>query len=354
MAPLFSAVLTTIQPPTASVRRLAARLEAAGARLVVAGDRKGPERFDLPGVEFLGLAAQLESPFELARKLPTGHYARKNVGYLHAIRAGAACIYETDDDNAPLPGWGLREETVAGVREVGACPARAGRWVNVYRYFTGENVWPRGLPLDEIGSAPPTQNGAGPRWSPVQQGLVNGSPDVDALWRLTQDRALDFADVGSVYLGPGNWCPFNTQSTWWWPAAYALLYVPSHCPFRMCDIWRGLVAQRCLWEMGAGVCYHGPEVVQARNAHDLMRDFEDEMPGYLQNKRLASILAGLALRPGSDEVAANLRRCYEALVTEGHFPGDELELVDAWVADVVRSSCAAGVDGACAAVPPAG
>src|SRR5262245_59998645 len=97
--PDLLAVVTTIQPPTACVRRLAQVLAQAGARCLVRGDRKGPAAFSLPGTEFWPLAEQRRLPFRLAPLLPTDHYTRKNLGYLLAIRAGARCIYETDDDN---------------------------------------------------------------------------------------------------------------------------------------------------------------------------------------------------------------------------------------------------------------
>ena len=114
-----------------------------------------------------------------------------------------------------------------------------------------------------------------PKRAPIQQGLVNGSADVDAIWRLVMDREFFFEPRASVFLEPGNWCPFNTQTTWWWPVAYPLLYIPSYCSFRMCDIWKSFVAQRCLWELDMGIVFHAPEVYQDRNVHDLMRDFRD-------------------------------------------------------------------------------
>jgi hypothetical protein len=108
--------------------------------------------------------------------------------------------------------------------------------------------------------------------------LADHSPDVDAVWRLVLDRPFCFDKGESLYLAPGTWCPFNSQSTWWWPEAYPLLYLPSFCTFRMTDIWRSFVAQRCLWAVGQGVAFHASEVAQARNQHNLMRDFEDEVP----------------------------------------------------------------------------
>ena len=334
---MLHAIITTIQEPTPSVFGLVERLAAIGGKLIVAGDSKGPACFEGPPnrpwpVEFLSLAAQQSGRFKLAENLPTKHYARKNIAYLHAIAAGAECIYESDDDNAPNDSWQLRDETVTGVRTLAES---SPRWVNVYRYFSNDNIWPRGLPLDEI-RTPPPQVSAGrvSARSPIQQGLVNGSPDVDAIWRLVMDREFSFEQAASVYLAPGNWCPFNTQTTWWWPVAYPLLYIPSYCSFRMCDIWKSFVAQRCLWAMGLGVVFHAPEVVQDRNPHDLTRDFRDEVPGYEHNRRIAEVLDGLDLPGGEDQVGANLRTCYEALVREGVFPEKELLLVDAWLEDL--------------------
>ena len=333
----FFAVITTIQAPTPAVRGLQRRLSALGGRLVVAGDRKGPASFDLPDCDFLSLAAQQASGFSLAGPLPVGHYARKNIGYLHAIQAGASCIYETDDDNEPLDSWAPRCAELNGHREL---TGGFSGWVNVYRHFSPDPaIWPRGFPLERLADPVPAPVPARqPRRAPIQQGLANLAPDVDAIWRLTQDRPFDFEQQPSVWLGPGQWCPFNTQTTWWWPVAYPLLYVPSHCPFRMCDIWKSFIAQRCLWAMGMGVVFHAPEVRQDRNPHDFLRDFKDEVPGYLQNARIASVLEEVRLSAGPASVADNLLTCYSALVRDGIFPAAELDLVQRWIADLPRDS----------------
>lgn len=326
-------VLTTIQPPTPAAVELFRHLTDASWTLVVVGDKKGPSLYDIEGVRFLSLGDQLGGPFELARQLPTGHYTRKNVGYLYAIAAGADRLYETDDDNAPMSTWKVRD------RSVRAMPVGDRGWVNVYRGFTTNLIWPRGLPLDQVG---PFRNRAlllglpEVIQAPIQQGLANGSPDVDAVWRLVLDAPFEFQQNDSVYLPEGAWCPFNSQSTWWWPEAFPLLYLPSFCSFRMTDIWRSFVAQRCLWAMGRGVVFHGPEVFQARNMHDLMRDFEDEIPGYRFNQAIADCLTALRLDAAPEAAGDNLLRCYEALVLAGHFPQDELLLVRTWLADLER------------------
>jgi hypothetical protein len=322
-------VVTTVQRPTPAMARLADVLQPNHVPLLVVGDRKGPDTFQLTGAELVTLGMQQSGPFRIGRTAPAGHYARKNVGYLMAIARGATCIYETDDDNAPLTHWSPRS------RQVEAVPSLRARWVNVYEYFTDSMIWPRGYPLEHLQHSPYKTGGqALPVTSSIQQGLANGSPDVDAIWRLILDRPFDFQKAASVSLDAGSFCPFNSQSTWWWAPAFPLLYLPSYCSFRITDIWRGFIAQRCLWEIGEKLVFHAPEVVQERNEHRLLNDFRDEVPGYLANDQIIEALLSTTLSAGPEHVGANLIHCYEVLVTAGHIGKEELPLVHAWLDDL--------------------
>jgi hypothetical protein len=326
------AVITTIQEPTDSVRALASRLGEIGATALIVGDAKGPNSYEQSHTELISLEDQRNLPFTLQKLLASNHYARKNLGYLLAASRRAPCIYETDDDNEANDSWQIREVGTQAQR-VASRP-----WVNVFRMFTDEAIWPRGFPLDLIADATtyahdleiPVESVE----APIQQGLANNSPDVDAVWRFVMDRPLSFDDHPSVWLPPGSWCPFNSQSTWWWPSAFPLMYLPTHCSFRMTDIWRSFVAQRCLWELGHGLVFHAAEVVQQRNPHDLMKDFELEVPGYLHNRAIVQMLTDLQLRPGQGAVGDNLIRCYQALVAGAYLPAQELDGVKAWLADL--------------------
>lgn len=330
---LFS-VITTINPPTPSVRELSKRHNSNDCGpIVIVGDEKGPNEYDLPNCKLIAISDQEQSFKKFSDILPRNHYSRKNIGYLYAMKNGASCIYETDDDNHPNESWSIRGETVKDALTINA---REG-WVNIYRYFTDQNIWPRGLPLDHINDrAPEISKLNSPLKAPIQQGLVNNSPDVDAVWRLILDRPFEFDSkvTHSIYVPQNVWSPFNTQSTWWWPQAYALLYIPSYCSFRMCDIWKSFVAQRCLWAIEAGVVYHPPEAIQDRNFHDLLKDFEDEIPGYIKNTRIVKLLESLELADGDKNTLRNLRRCYECLVMNNIFPEKELALVDAWLEQI--------------------
>lgn len=326
------AVITTIQAPTASVRKLCRALRPLKATLLIVGDRKGPDTYPLSGTDLLSIESQLAQPLRLARLLPLNHYVRKNLGYLTAISRGAECIYETDDDNGPSANWRPR---VQMVRARGI--SRPG-WFNVFRHFSDQLIWPRGFPLREILPTVKVEPRRKPSFgqfdSPIQQGMVDRHPDVDAIWRLVFGDDLYFRKAESVALMPGVWSPFNSQTTWWFSAAYPLLYLPSFCTFRMTDIWRSFVAQRCLWAMGAVVTFHAAEVVQQRNVHNLLKDFQDEVPGYLNNEAICQALESAKLKAGPEAAGENLLRCYEVLVGEGIFPKKELRLVRAWLSDL--------------------
>src|SRR4051812_13584688 len=141
----ISLVVTSIAAPNPVLRALAHGAVEHGVQFIVIGDEKSPADFQLDGCRFYSLADQHGLDFAFAKKCPTRHYARKNIGYLLAMRAGAQTLIETDDDNFPEASfWTDRQRTQrVNVAE------KAG-WLNVYRYFSEANIWPRGLPLDAI------------------------------------------------------------------------------------------------------------------------------------------------------------------------------------------------------------
>jgi hypothetical protein len=332
----MAAVITTVQPPTRSVRKFARVLSDLAVPLIVVGDAKGPSEYEIAGAELLTLSDQLKLPYSLARVLPTSHYARKNLGFLEVIRRGANCIYETDDDNSPLPTWRPRSPAVKAL----AAPRR--HWLNVYRCFSDHTIWPRGFPVELIRDPAtawfPSKVAATDRYCPIQQSLVDGSPDVDAIWRLVYGEDATFAGGPSIWLPEGTWCPFNSQSTWWWKETFHLMYLPSLCSFRVTDIWRSLVAQRCLWATGKGLVFHQAEVRQARNEHNLLEDLRQEVPGLLQNSGMVACLERLDLPSGLARSNEAMLLCYQALIDAGYMPAREIELVKMWLADLAGAA----------------
>lgn len=323
-------VITSISAPNVVLRSFAAGCAAHNVRFILIGDRPSPTDFNLPGCDFWDLARQRSMPFALARLLPERHYGRKNLGYLLAISEGAELILESDDDNFPRDRfWEARSP------EQHALEHSSTGWVNIYRHFSEEPVWPRGFPLEHLKDPTPEPLPAALRHCPIQQGLADENPDVDAIYRLTGRLPMDFLDLEiPVALGSGSWCPFNSQNTTWFREAFPLLYLPSYCSFRMTDIWRSYVAIRICWENNWNILFHSATVWQERNAHDLMKDFNDELIGYLNNKEVCSRLQSLDLLPGTEHIAANMLLCYEEFIEMGLIQQEERPLLNAWLADI--------------------
>ncbi len=332
MKPNTFVVVTSISPPNFALKKIASGCVENGVGFIVVGDEASPSDFELQGCDFYSLQDQQETPFSFSRICPKRHYSRKNIGYLIAIHNGAQIILETDDDNIPSDNfWDYPDD-----RKTNAFYLEHASWVNVYKYFSEALIWPRGFPLDLIHQELPAYDESRHILidCPIQQGLANQNPDVDAIYRLLLPLPQDFESTFQVALGQGSICPFNSQNTRWWSDAFPLLYLPSYCSFRMTDIWRSFVAQIIAWKNNWSVLFHHPTVYQERNEHNLMEDFAKEVDGYLNNLKLVEELMKLPLQPGVDNLGKNLILCYEKLISMSLIGHQELELLDAFLHDL--------------------
>jgi hypothetical protein len=166
----------------------------------------------------------------------------------------------------------------------------------------------------------------------IQQYLADKHPDVDAVFRLSQPYGeIQFNQRKPVILNRGTFCPFNSQNTVTFEAAFPLLYLPSYVSFRMTDIWRSFISQAIIWSQGSFVSFHSSTVFQERNVHDLLHDFELEIPGYLENQRIVDILSSIHF---SGSVGDRLYQAYDRLRKEDIIQEEELKLVENWLKDL--------------------
>lgn len=316
-------VITTIHPPTISVKAFARRNDC---RLLVVGDKKTPQDWHAKDAVFISARDQERSGDPFIPLLPWNHYSRKMIGYLAAIHQQATMIVDTDDDNLPYENWGF--------------PSFEGRFtsvfqkkgfVNIYEYFTRQKIWPRGLPLHVVTASRDWLNSLSetPMSIGVWQGLADGDPDVDAIYRLTDNASCIFDVKEPITLSPGAICPFNSQNTAFRKEVFPLLYLPASVTFRFTDILRGLVAQPILWAAGYHLGFTKASVFQERNVHDYMKDFESEIPCYLHGERVVG-LCSKATR-GQDSIGDNLYRCYEELLKQGIVAPQEMDILSAWL-----------------------
>jgi hypothetical protein len=334
-SPKTSIVITSISAPNEAMKEVAKGCAERGWQFLVIGDTKSPASFELADCEFYGIDRQLATGGKFAALCPTKHYTRKNIGYLEALESGADLIIDTDDDTLPNADfWKPREraQLVPFLDFQG--------WVNVYRYFAEDDrvIWPRGLPLECILTELPAFESLKTEASdcPIQAALINHDPDVDAIYRLIHPLPRNFRPDRRLVLGPGARCPFNSQNTTWWKDAFPLLYLPAYCTFRMTDIWRSYVAQRIAWCNGWTILFTEPTTWHDRNVHNLMRDFADEVPGYLHNNAIFEKLLSIEMKPGTEHLAANVAASYAALVEMKLIGAEELPLLAAWQDDYAR------------------
>lgn len=321
-----SIVVTTINDISKGINAFEGLLN--NWNIILVGDLKTPALQSSKKRIFLSIDDQKKQDFEITKLLPFNHYTRKNIGYLEALRVGSELIYDTDDDNIPYETWGFPDMDFKGELIIGE------GFFNSYLPFYSERIWPRGFPLNSIlvgnkGMA----SIVGESRVGVWQGLADKDPDVDAIYRLVDYREILFKKREPLVLQRGVYCPFNSQNTLWSREMMPYAYLPSTVSFRFTDILRGYIAQRCLWEHDMHLGFTEATVYQERNEHDLMKDFESEIPCYLHIDQLVGVLNNLSL---SRDFSRNLVMIYNELEKLDLVTDDELKTLKAWNRDIEK------------------
>jgi hypothetical protein len=319
-------IITSIYEPSEAILSFA---KLNDWQLVVVGDTKTPIGWEHPNVTYLSPDFQSKMNSDLVNNLPWKSYSRKIAGYVFAIENGAEVIADTDDDNIPYEDWGVNFE-----RNLELDIIEHKGFVNIYNYFTDSKVWPRGYPLNQIlnsfdskiqlKSTSLDSNKIG-----VFQFLADEDPDVDAIYRLTNNQPIYFKKRGLINLQPGAICPFNSQNTFFRKETFPLLYLPVHVNFRFTDILRGFIAQPILWASNYTLCFGHATAIQKRNPHDYLVDFESEIPCFLYPEKIMEMLMNKVSSKNS--IVENLILSYETLYDNKIVIKEELKLVESWV-----------------------
>ena len=316
-------IITTINKETKGIKKFS---EFKDWHIILVGDKKSKPIKTRKNITFLSIKDQKKLNFEINKNLPYNHYSRKNIGYLYAIKMGADIIYDTDDDNIPYKDWSFPKfETKNYI----TCNKK---FLNIYKYFTKEKVWPRGYPLSEINKKQKisikrtTKTKIG-----IWQGLADIEPDVDAIFRLTKEKQIIFNKKSPIVLDKKTYCPINSQNTVWNKEFFPFLYLPSTVSFRFTDILRGYIAQRLVRQTDHHLGFTKSTVYQERNVHDFMKDFRDEIEVYLNTEPIIKIIDNLNL---GKNYLKNLEKIYKELEKNNFIQPEELTLCRAWVKDL--------------------
>lgn len=322
-------IITTINPKSKAIQVYEKKYP--DWQLVIVGDKKTPDLQEGKNLTYLSVQRQEQLGYKLLKHCPYNHYTRKNIGYIYAIKQGADIIYDTDDDNLPYPNW--HQPEFINRRQIKS----KADYFNIYGYFSKKNIWPRGFPLNELEHQQKfsVQQLTKSQTIGVWQGLADLDPDVDALYRLVFHDVTVFQKKPSVHLPAGIYCPFNSQNTFWTKALFPLLYLPGKVNMRFCDILRGYIAQRLMWQYNYRLGFMRATVYQKRNIHNFMRDFKDEIDMYQQTKPIIELIQATEYSKNINLLGKNIQAIYNLLCQQGFVPREEVTAVKAWLQDII-------------------
>ena len=326
-----SLVITTINLPNKNIKKFDNQCKKKSWSFIVIGDHKTPKKFKLNYGDYFSIQNQNNLKFSFSKKCPINSYARKNIGYLAAYKNNSDVIVETDDDNYPYNSF-FEDKKISHMAKV---IKSKNKWVNIYSAFFKKkiNCWPRGLPLNEITNSKIQFKTKKKNNFYLQQGVCEGNPDVDAIFRLINKKInINFKKNLNINVKK-SLVTLNSQNTIWFRKIFPLLYLPVTCTMRCTDIWRGLITQRILQNDNKDIMFFGTTMKQFRNDHNLLNDFEQEIPMYLNDKKIDEIISDLKLKKGEKNYLYNLKTCYNSLINHGIISKKEIFYLNAWISD---------------------
>ena len=175
-----SLVITTINKPNKVINKYLDLTKKNNINYIIIGDKKTPNyKKKYP---YYDLKKQKKFNFRSYNLLPYNSYSRKNLGYLIAMKEKSKIIVETDDDNLPKKNFFKNLKINKTLKEISG-----PRWINILEIFKRNNeiIWPRGFPLNLINKKNKLKVKTKKIFSPIQQRMCDGNPDVDAVFRLT-------------------------------------------------------------------------------------------------------------------------------------------------------------------------
>uniref|UniRef100_A0A803P6T7 Glycosyltransferase STELLO1 n=1 Tax=Cannabis sativa TaxID=3483 RepID=A0A803P6T7_CANSA len=327
-----------------SLRKL---VKIKGWQVLAIGNSKTPSDWSLKGAIFLSLEEQAKLGFRVVDFLPYDSYVRKTVGYLFAIQHGAKKIFDADDRgevidgdlgkhfDVELVGENARQETIMQYSHEN--PNRTV--VNPYIHFGQRSVWPRGLPLENVGEIEHeefyTEIFGGKQF--IQQGISNGLPDVDSVFYFTRKSGLEAFDIRfdehapKVALPQGMMVPVNSFNTLYHSSAFWALMLPVSISSMASDVLRGYWSQRMLWEIGGYVVVYPPTVHRFDRIEAY--PFSEEKDLHINVGRLTKFL--VSWRSGKHRLFEKILELSFAMAEEGFWTEKDLKFTAAWLQDLL-------------------
>lgn len=337
-------VVSVSDYPSDALRKLG---KIKGWQLLAVGNSNTPKDWALKGTIHLSLEMQAQLGFRVVDYLPYDSYVRKSVGYLFAIQHGAKKIFDVDDRgevidddigkhfDVELIGEEARQEVILQYSHEN--PNRTV--VNPYVHFGQRSVWPRGLPLENVGEIGHeeyyTEVFGGKQF--IQQGISNGLPDVDSVFYFTRKTGLEAFDIRfdehapKVALPQGMMVPVNSFNTIFHSSAFWALMLPVSVSSMASDVLRGYWAQRLLWEIGGYVVVYPPTI----HRYDRIEayPFSEEKDLHVNVGRLIKFL--VSWRSDKHNLFEKVLQLSYVMAEEGFWTEKDVKFTAAWLQDLL-------------------
>ncbi len=362
-------VVTTIFDPTEAITRVA---NMPSWCLVIVPDLKTPDDYmdklaalhsngkgdsSLDNVFYFSIEKQrewehVEGPFGLfVRSTPWKHFCRKNIGYLFTILHGAKYIFDFDDDN--FVKVDLDGSPVQLIPEdMGSDDILRLKGVNVIMQGSNafnhhpimgasvNNSWARGFPIELIQDVHTQGNIAyetdlafanAKKEIGVIQFLADGNPDIDAMHRISKPLPMNFPldNAKSVLVPTHSYAPYNAQATIHTKNALWATLLPGSVPGRVSDIWRSYFAQCIFHDAGIQLVFSPPKILQERNEHNYLGDFNAEQDLYTKSGKLIEFLS--EWDSDDDTVPMRMEKLWIDLYEHGYIEIDDVHAVQSWI-----------------------
>ncbi|XP_050386271.1 probable glycosyltransferase STELLO2 [Argentina anserina] len=337
-------VVSVSDPPSDSLRKL---VRMKGWQLLAIGNSRAPLDWSLKGAIYLSMEDQAKLEFRVVEYLPYESHLRKSVGYLFAIQHGAKVIFDADDrgnvvDNDLGKHFDLKlsKASVMQERILQYSNEDTNRTVvNPYIHFGQRSVWPRGLPLENVGDIGHEEFYGevfgGMQY--IQQGISNGLPDVDSVFYLTRRSGSEALDIKfdehapKVALPQGMMVPLNSFNTLFHSNAFWGLMLPVSVSTMASDILRGYWAQRLLWEIGGHVVVYPPTV--HRNDNVEAYPVTEEKDFHVNAGRLIKFL--VSWRSQKVKLFDKILELSFLMANEGFWNEKDVKFTAAWLEDLL-------------------
>lgn len=340
-----------IVPDTKTPRDYMDKLDRLQKQLSV-NDQSVKEKIFYFSIEEQKEWEEIDGPFgSFVRLTPWKHFCRKNIGYLFAILHGAQYIFDFDDDNfikldddgKPLQILPVGDDPNTMIlNNVNVIMQGA----NVFNHhpIMGASVddsWARGFPIDLIqnkhtqGKVAYKQNlkfRSHDKEIGVIQFLADGNPDIDALHRLSKPLPMTFPleDAKSVLVPSHAYSPYNAQATIHTKNAMWAMLLPGTVPGRVSDIWRSYFAQCIFADAGLQLVFAPPKIVQERNDHDYLGDFNAEDDLYKKSGKLVEFLSQWD-NAEADTIPKRMEELWIDMYEHGYIEEEDVHAVQSWL-----------------------